>query len=370
MSRIARPPAASTDFDGTRLAVARRLRGMSKAELARALTVTPTAVAQYEKGTKPTQAALAQICLVLGLPREFFGAGNPLALLSASGAHFRSLRSTTAKAREQVLAYGELCLELVELVSEYVDLPPVDLPELQPPAEITTSVIVEAAATLRDAWGVGEGPVPSVVQLLEAHGVIVLRLPEGTDPRVDALSTYAGDRPLVFISPSKEDKARSRFDAAHELGHLLLHPDTEPGSKIVEHEANTFAAELLMPRDEILDQLPRRMDWPVFHELKKHWGVSLRALVYRAHNLGRLSDASYRRANQQLSMWGLPEPGSLGPAESPQLLGLARQLLVDNGFDFDAVLAQGRLAVDVTDHVIHAGSDERPRLRFAEPLTG
>ena len=54
----------------------------------------------------------------------------------------------------------------------------------------------------------------------------------------------------------------------------------------------------------------------------------------------------------------------MGPAESPQLLGLARQLLVDNGFDFDAVLAQGRLAVDVTDHVIHAGGDERPRLRF------
>jgi len=370
MSRMARPPAASTDFDGTRLTVARRLRGMSKAELARALTVTPTAVAQYEKGAKPTQAALAQICLVLGFPREFFGAGNPLALLPASGAHFRSLRSTTAKAREQVLAYGELCLELVELVSEYVDLPPLDLPELQPPAEITTGVIVEAAATLRDAWDVGPGPVPSVVQLLEAHGVIVLRLPEGTDPRVDALSTHADDRPLVFISPSKEDKARSRFDAAHELGHLLLHPDTEPGSKIVEHEANTFAAELLMPRDEILDQLPHRIDWPVFHELKKHWGVSLRALVYRAHNLGRLSDASYRRANQQLSIWGLPEPGSLGPAESPQLLGLARQLLVDNGFDFDVVLAQARLAVDVTDHVIHAGSDERPRLRFAEPLTG
>ncbi len=126
-----------------------------------------------------------------------------------------------------------------------------------------------------------------------------------------------------------------------------------------------FAAELLMPREEISQQLPRRIDWPAFHALKKHWGVSLRALVYRAHQLGRLTDASYRRANQQLSMWGLPEPGPLGPAESPQLLGLARQLLIDHGIDFEAVLAQGRLAVEVTNEVIHAGSTNRPKLQVS-----
>lgn len=364
MNRTARPPAASTDFDGGRLTVARRLRGMSKADLARALEVTPTAIAQYEKGMKPGQSVLAQICLALGLPREFFSAGNPLPTLPASGAHFRSLRSTTAKAREQVLAYGELCLELVTLVSEYVDLPAVDLPVLSIPEEVTTDVIVEAAAAVRTAWGIGPGPVPSVVQLLEAHGVVVLRLPHGTDARVDALSTYTGNRPLVFLNPGKEDKARSRFDAAHELGHLLLHPDTEPGSKIVEQQANSFASELLMPRDEIIDQLPRRIDWPTFHALKRHWGVSLRALVLRAHALGVLSEASYRRANQQLSMWGLPEPGHLGPAESPQLLGLARQLLIDNGVDFDGVLVQGRIAVDVTNEVIAAGSEERLRIQL------
>jgi Zn-dependent peptidase ImmA (M78 family)/transcriptional regulator with XRE-family HTH domain len=338
---------------------------MTKADLARAIDVTPTAVAQYEKGSKPAQAVLAQACLVLGLPREFFGAGNPLVPLPASGAHFRSLRSTTAKAREQVLAYGELCLEFVELVSEYVDLPDVDLPQLELPQEITAGVIVAAAGAVRESWGIGAGPVPSVVQFLEAHGVIVLRLPEATDPRVDALSTYTGDRPLVFLSPGKEDKARSRFDAAHELGHLLLHPDTEPGSKVVEQQANSFASELLMPRDEIIDQLPRRIDWPAFHALKKHWGVSLRALVFRAHALGTLSEASYRRANQQLSVWGLPEPGSLGPAESPQLLGLARQLLVENGIDLEAVLAQGRIAVEVTNEVIEAGSELRLRVQFA-----
>ncbi len=259
MTQPRRPLVGASDFDGTRLTVARRLRAMSKADLARAVDVTPTAVAQYEKGARPTQSVQAQICLVLGMPREFFGAGAPLALLPAAGAHFRSLRSTSSKAREQVLAYGELSLQLVDLLAEYVDLPAVDLPDLKLPGELTSEVIEDAATQVRERWGVAAGPLPSVVQLLEAHGIIVLRLPDSADPRVDALSTWAGDRPLVFLNPRKDDKARSRFDGAHELGHLLLHPDTEPGSKLVEQQANAFASALLMPRSEIFDQLPHRL---------------------------------------------------------------------------------------------------------------
>ncbi len=365
MTRISPLSAAGTDFDGTRLTMARRLRRKTKATLAREVGVTPTAIAQFEKNlSKPTQSVLARLCLQLGLPREFFGAGRPLALLPASGAHFRSLRSTSATSREQALAYGELCLELVDLIGAYVDLPPVSLPELELPEELTDEAIVEAARLTRSTWGIAPGPLPSVVQTLEAHGIIALRLPVETDAAVDAFSTYSGARPLVFLSPTKDDKARSRFDAAHELGHLVLHPDTEPGSKLVEQQAHQFAAEFLMPRDEIIEDLPRRINWPAFHELKRHWGVSLRALVYRAHSLGRLSEASYRRANQQLSAWGHPEPGPLGPAESPQVLGIARQLITDGGYDFEGIMAAGRIAPEVAEAVMDAASTVRPKLRF------
>lgn len=338
---------------------------MTKTALAREVGVTATAVSQYEKGeTKPTQGVLAQLCLQLGFPREFFSSGRPLTMLPASGAHFRSLRSATAAAREQALAYGELCLELVDLVAAYVELPPVLLPDVELPDELTDDDIAEAARITRAAWDIEAGPVPSVVQAMEAHGVVALRLPEGTDTAVDAFSTYTGRRPLVFLSPVKDDKARSRFDAAHELGHLIVHPDTEPGSKLVENQANQFASEFLMPRDEIVDELPRRIDWPAFHELKRHWGVSLRALVFRAHALGRLSEASYRRANQQLSIWGNPEPGPLGPAESPELLGLAKHVMTESGYDFDEIVAAGRVAPEVADAVVRAASNPRPKLEL------
>ena len=147
------------------------------------------------------------------MPREFFGLGRSLTLLPASEAHFRSLRSTTAAAREQALAYGERSLELVNLIGEYVDLPPVDLPALDLQEQLTEVDIVTAAADVRAAWGVGDGAVPSVVQLLEAHGIVVLRLPGDTDAAVDAFSTSAGRRPLVLLSPVREDRARGRFDA-------------------------------------------------------------------------------------------------------------------------------------------------------------
>ena len=246
-----------------------------------------------------------------------------------------------------------------------MDLPPLSLPELELPEDLTEENIAEAAQFTREAWNIVPGPIPSVVQALEAHGVITLRLPSQTDTAVDAFSTHSGRRPLVFLSPSKDDKARSRFDAAHELGHLVLHPDTEPGSKLVEQEAHHFAANFLMPRDEIIDDLPRRIDWPTFHDLKRHWGVSLRALVFRAHSLGRLSDASYRRANQQLSIWGLPEPGPLGPAELPQVLGVAKQLITDSGYEFDDIMSAGRVAPEVAESVMNAVSTARPKLRFA-----
>ncbi len=132
----------------------------------------------------------------------------------------------------------------------------------------------------------------------------------------------------------------------------------------MENQAHAFASEFLMPAAEIGPDLPRRIDWPTLHALKQHWGVSLRALVYRARKLEMLSQASYRRANQQLSMWGLPEPGELGRAESPQLLGRATALLEASGVDFGSLLNARRILADVTSDVLAAGTDDRPRITF------
>jgi Zn-dependent peptidase ImmA (M78 family)/transcriptional regulator with XRE-family HTH domain len=318
----------AADFDPQRLALARRLAGLQRVQLARALGVTAAAVSQYEKGqARPTLPIVAALAETLAVPVDFFRAGHPVPVLAAAGAHFRSLRSTSSLERESALAFAELALAVFAAVELHVDLPEPALPALDVPAGLTLSAdVARLAHEARSALGVTRGAVPNVVRLLEAHGVAVVRLDQDAVRRVDAFSHH-GHRPIVLLNPAKQDRGRSRFDAAHELGHLLLHHDTEPGSRLVEQQAQTFAAEFLAPTPEIADDLPGRLDWVALHDLKRRWGISLHALVVRAHVIGRFSDGSYQRALRQLAAWGFPEPGPLGPLETPVLLPRAIDLL-------------------------------------------
>jgi Zn-dependent peptidase ImmA (M78 family)/transcriptional regulator with XRE-family HTH domain len=332
-----RAAGVAVDFDPSRLALARRLAALPRTKLARALNVSPAAIGQFEKGqARPTLPILTGLADVLGVPVDFFRAGHPMASLPASAAHFRSLRATTATEREQALAFGELVLSVFAALELSVDLPAVALPELILDEDLDEEGVVEAARQTRKAMGVAAGPVPHVVRLLESHGVAVAGLDANVSDRVDAFShqqathprlQLQGQRPLVLLNPAKEDKARGRFNAAHELGHLVMHHDTEPGSRLNEAQAHSFAAEFLAPADEIGPHLPTRLDWVQFQGLKHRWGLSLKALVMRAHKLGKLTDHSYRRGMQQLSIWGLPEPGSLGEPERPILMPRAVELL-------------------------------------------
>lgn len=370
-----RAAGVAVDFDPSRLALARRLAAYPRARLARELNITPAAVGQFEKGqAKPTLAVLTGLADVLGVPVDFFRAGHPVASLPASAAHFRSLRATTAMEREQALAFGELVLSVFSATELSVDLPAVTLPDLLLPGVLDDDAVAEAAHETRHRMGLYSGPVPHVVRLLEAHGVAVARL-ESASHRVDAFShqqavqshrgSFSGSRPLVLLNPWTEDKARGRFNAAHELGHLVMHHDTEPGSRLAEGQAHAFAAEFLAPAEEIRPDLPTRLDWVRLQELKHRWGLSLKALVMRAHMLGKLTDHSYRRGMQQLSIWGYPEPGPLGDPEQPVLLPRAIDLLGGESALTKIADAAGLPLSEVRRvWLACGGADERPQVKL------
>lgn len=352
------------DFDGSRLSLARRMRRLPRTTLASKVSVTAAAITQFEKDlARPTNIVAAELALALGTPVEFFQRGRPIDLIPPGSTHFRSLRATPAISRDQALAFAELALATVDLLERYVDFPRYDIP-LHPVDETPTSEeIAEIARSTREQLGLGPGPISHVVRLLESHGTVVLRLPAGLDHRVDAFSTSASRRGLVMLSETKDDRARSRFDAAHELGHLVMHVDMEPGSKIIENQAHQFASEFLAPRDELIPELPRRLDWARLHELKAKWGVSLKALAFRAHAHEVWGDATYRRSMQILAEQGYPEPGPLGPQESPSLLGAAADLLEGSGTGIDAVADGGRIPLESVRAVVAAGSETRLKLR-------
>jgi len=62
--------------------------------------------------------------------------------------------------------------------------------------------------------------------------------------------------PFIFLNSAKSAE-RGRHDAAHELGHLVLHRHGGPIGRKAEEQANAFASAFLMPRSSILAHVPR-----------------------------------------------------------------------------------------------------------------
>lgn len=229
----------------------------------------------------------------------------------------------------------------VQYLERRVRLPEVELPELDP-----ESSPERAAQAVREAWELGEGPIRNVVGLLERKGVIISRLPAATD-ELDAFSCWVGSRPFIILVSNKDAADRARFDAAHELAHLLHH-DAHPGDAAVERVAHAFAAEFLAPTRSIRAALPKRVDWRRLADLKLEWGVSMAMLLRRMRDLAVISDAAYRRGMMDLSRrgWSRSEPIDIGVPERPELLARAMALLEEHrDFTLDQLandLALGR----------------------------
>lgn len=329
-------------FDGGRLTLARQLAGLRKNALAGLVGKTPTAVAAYESGLKkPAPATVAALALALEVAPEFFTPQPSRWAMSSTAPHFRSLRSTSQLSRDQAYAYGCLAVDVATAVERHVEFPARDLPSYPVATEDYAGAGPEDAANLvRKQWDLPSGPVGHLVRLAENHGCLVVFSPLD-NATVDAYSFDTRQRPIVLLNPLKDDYYRQRFDVAHELGHLVMHVDAEPGGRTVEDQANRFAAELLMPADEIVDELPAKADWRRLGQLKQHWNVSLQALLFRARTLKVMSDVTYRNAMSTISSrgWRRREPGPMPLLEQPSLLPKATRLLREDAHVDELALA-------------------------------
>lgn len=333
-------------FDGSRLTLARQLAGLRKSQLAELVGRTPTAVAGWENGTKqPTPANVAQLALSLEVDAEFFAIRSASVAEEVAPPHFRSLRATTQLARDQAFAYGRLALAVSDSLERLVELPEVELPSIPVEPDADGDAPAAAARAVRQAWGIPDGPIRHVLRLVENHGVLVVFSPPQA-ASVDAYSFVGVERPLIVLNPIKNDYYRQRFDVAHELGHLVMHGDTEPGSRVAESQAHRFAAEFLAPTAELRGLLPQVMNrraWATLAQLKEDWGVSIQALLYRARELGRLSEVSYRNAMGTITArgWRRNEPGAISTIEQPSLLAKATEILTQEGYDSSDLADEG-----------------------------
>lgn len=373
-------------FSPPRLTLARQVEGRTKKWLADQIDKTATSITQFELGQNgPSPQTLAACAKALSVPVTFFAAGRPQLRLDTGDAHFRSLRATRSYQREQALGFIALLWEVVEIIESVVDLPQVDLPQ---GAELGARCSAEEAArSLREHWSMREGPATHLVRHCESHGVVVSVLPHSFTSeaaarapehpagvgKVDAFSTHATHRPLIGLTAAKGGFLRRRFNVAHEMGHLLLHSEALPGDARHEREAHSFAAALLLPREEILDELPSRPDVGELLTLQQRWGVSVSALGFRGRSLGRYTDSQFKRFMISLNQLGWrtnePEDRRLLGGEEPLLLSRALELGERVGLSLAEISRRLSLPLPLVRTFVGI-HDARPRLSLVVSAAG
>lgn len=273
-----------------------RLRlGLTKMAFAERLGVDRKTVQRMERGSDISEQLMDRLCAVSGFSRSFFEKITT-DFPSPDGVSFRSLRSLTAGPRDAALAAGALAFEVDDWIRQRFELPEHSIPQLN------NRTPIAAAAAVRAAWGIGEKPIANMVNLLEAHGVRMFSLVEETR-HLDAYSFWRNEKPYVFLNTLKTAE-HSRFDAAHELGHLVMHRHTGSNHKTAEDEANAFASAFLIPPNDLLAKLPRAHSLQQIIQWKKRWGVSAAALNYALRKNELISEWNYRGNYIQLNKLG------------------------------------------------------------------
>ena len=208
--------------------------------------------------------------------------------IDEDAASFRSLKSSTPRERAAALSAASIAFLLSDYIDDEFRLPEPSLLDLS--AERVPDI---AARRLRSSWGIGERPITNMIDLLEAKGVRVFSLSENT-LKVDAFSCSRNGVPFIFLNTQKSAE-HSRFDAAHELGHLCLHKHGGPRQTAAESEANAFASAFLMPEADVRSRIRHVRSLGDVLLAKARWGVSLSAMAYRLSKLGILSEWQSRK---------------------------------------------------------------------------
>lgn len=340
-------------FNPSRLTLARKRRGLTMKTLATEVGVEPRSISAYEKGEfRPDDARLTKLASVLKFPEEFFY-GDDLDEPTPDIASFRALSKMTAGQRDTALGAGAIALMLNAWIERHFELPSSDLPDLSREDDPEA-----AARALRQQWSLGELPVKNMIHLLESKGIRVFSLSVDA-AEVDAFSMWRQSTPFVFLN-TKKSAEHSRFDAAHELGHLILHRHGSPQGREAEHQANAFASAFLMPRASVLAYAPRMATLDHLIKLKKFWSVSVAALTYRLHAVDVLSDWHYQSLYIELSSRGYrkKEPDE-GQRETSQMLQKIFAALRDES------ISKGDIASELC-----VPSEELDQLVFGLALTG
>ena len=283
---------------GRRLRRARLAAGLSQAEVATTLEIPRPAVSLIEAGHRSVSSVeLARLARLYGRPAsaclfepeeeeilQYFRAEAPLA------------EPDQAVVGEAV----EWCRYYAMLEESIYGEQRHDLPTYPVPRGLAIDQGAYLAEQERRRLGLGDAPVPSVIDLLEHEGVKVLLREFPSNSSISGFFFFASDLGPCAVINASESPSRQRFTAAHEYAHFLVDRDERRGEicdtvrrrEPFEMRANAFAASLLLPATGVTSSLndlgAERLRVEPEHavHLMYHFSVSYDAVLWRLLNLG------------------------------------------------------------------------------------
>lgn len=267
-----------SNFNPNMLILARESRGLNQYDLADLLNIDQSYISKIELNLRPVNDELVdKLSKVLKFPRNFFFENENI---YPSISYHRKRQSLNKKELEKIYAniniiriHIKKLLLSTEIVNDNIPFLDSDLESPQ-----------KLAKSLYQRWKLPKGPIQNLTNVIENEGGIIIDFDFGTK-LIDGLSLVVKNfPPLIFINKDFPGD-RLRFTLAHELGHIVMHSFY---SETMEAEANLFAAELLMPEDEIAPYL-EELTLNKLIDLKRHWKVSIAALIERAYQLDKIS---------------------------------------------------------------------------------
>src|ERR1017187_3909797 len=308
-------------FVPARLTAARKRCALTTVALSVESGISTKSLSEYENGKKePSPETVRRLARALEVSADYF-ARPPLDDIPPDAVSFRARSKMPRRYEDMALAIASHAVELRLWIDQHCETPPVDVPTLHKYSGVFEAA--KAASVGRARWGLGSAPLGNMIHLLELHGVAVFSTTAHKTDVLDAFSFRADGQPYVLLCTTKSPE-RGRFDAAHELGHLVLHgEETKARGPEAEREADAFASEFLMPEADVRAQMRMNPRLDQIFKTKHRWGVAAIALSYRLHDLGLLSDWLYHTTCVDLSRMGYRsgEPNGKIERESSKLLG-------------------------------------------------
>jgi len=354
------------DIEPRLFELARVGAGKTQGQLAKELNKSQPFVSQVERGEKLCpEDLLPSWAEMLGVPTSFFTRGVMPLPDSRSGMVHRKMKTLPAKPFNLANAQVKMrAMEVDSLMSEIEVVPALPLPQFPdgyPP--------IEAAADLRRIWTIPDGPLPSLVGLIESAGVPVVLM--DCFHRKQSATSHRGKWCEWIIAVNDDHPAsRLRFTIAHELGHIVLGHETSVGmdeteTARIEDEADAFASAFLMPRPDALREL-RAVNFRRLVQLKQRWNVSIAFLIRRSLDCGTITP--HKRTGLEIQLNQQPGGRRSEPAEfSREVPTLIKNMIDALRRDGMSHAEIGDLAGIAEERLRQVYLGEIPKLRAVQP---